>query len=115
MHKIRYITTPAICSIFLLMFMHLTYATTAGSLPNDSECSALANEIIVLEKDLLLKNQLLSHHKELIDKLPPEASANKMKLTSEVFIIAAEREAAQNWLEVKRKKKATECTKSHKK
>ncbi len=92
----------------------MAYANSANSqsntkLDNSSPCRKLDEEIANLEKKLIIKSKLLAHRKLEIEKLPPESTSMKMKLTADTFVTAAENEATQNWIEVKRKEKNSTC------
>jgi GTPase involved in cell partitioning and DNA repair len=75
----------------------------------EDACLTLVKEIAQLEKDLVTKNKTLAKNKLELEKLPPESTSKKMKLTADTFVVAAESEATQNWLVVKRKEKIKNC------
>lgn len=87
----------------VLSFYQWSYADTA------SDCKVINEDISNYEKEFLLTSQQLTARKQEIEKLPPEATSTKMKLTADIFIIAAKKEAAQNWLKVKRDEKSKKC------
>jgi hypothetical protein len=104
MYKIILTTTVTITSI---MIMTLGQMANANSL--NTPCSKLDEEIVNLEKKLIIKSKLLAQRKLEIEKLPPSSTSMKMKLTADTFVTAAENEATQNWIEVKRKEKNSTC------
>jgi valyl-tRNA synthetase len=93
----------------------LIMAIDSNPISKESSCLTINADIKNLEKDLLEKNKLLASRKQEIEKLSPESTAIKMKLTSESFVIAAESETTQNWIEAKKKEKATSCKHYHNK
>jgi len=97
-------------SAFGVIALGLNQFTYANSLNNQSNpCIKLDEEIVNLEKELLLKNKLLALRKQEIEKLPPGSTSMKMKLTSDTFVTAAESEAAQNWIQAKRIERTKTC------
>jgi hypothetical protein len=91
-----------IFTFFLLFFSPISFAATVN-------CANIDSEISNYEKELLHKTQLVKNLKHEMESLSPEATSNKMKLTADIFIASAQQEAAQNWLEAKRKEKSTHC------
>jgi hypothetical protein len=87
----------------ILSFYQRSYAETG------SDCKVINDEITNYEKEFLLNSQLLTTRKQEMEKLSPKATSIKMKLTADIFMIAAKKEAAQNWLKVKRNEKSTKC------
>jgi GTPase involved in cell partitioning and DNA repair len=92
-----------ISSIIGLTPLSIAYA-------KEDACLKLVKEIAQLEKDLVNKNKILAKNKLELEKLPPESTSKKMKLTADTFVVAAESETTQNWLLVKRKEKIKNCT-----
>ncbi len=88
----------------------IVLALTQWSYAKENECIKLDEQIAKLEKELLIKSKLLAHRKMEIEKLPPDSTSKKMKLTAETFVTAAESEANQNWIEIKRKEKNRICS-----
>jgi hypothetical protein len=91
------------CLILLIGFP-LVYADTS------SDCVTIDEEIKNFDKDFVLNSQLLISRKQEMEKLPPEATSTKMKLTADIFMIAAKKEAAQNWLKVKHDERRKNCS-----
>ena len=96
-----------ILSLCVLAIHHQGYADSIQShqkisIADDSDCVTLEKDIKDLEKKYLLYSQLLTKRNQEIEKLPPEASSTKMKLTSVTFMIAAKTETTKNWIKVKR-------------
>jgi GTPase involved in cell partitioning and DNA repair len=91
------------CILIFIFALPLAYA----EITND--CVTLDEEIKNFDKELALNSQLLTGRKQEMEKLPPEATSTKMKLTADVFMIAAKKEAAQNWLKVKHTEKSKKC------
>ncbi|MDD4972709.1 MAG: hypothetical protein PHY93_00080 [Bacteriovorax sp.] len=85
MNKIVSTTLASIFSLIFLTIHQWSYADTG------SDCVALNEEISNFEKDFLLNSQLLISRKQEIEKLPPEATSTKMKLTADIFMIAAKK------------------------
>ena len=114
MNKIILAITISTSSLIVLGLNQLSCATTTNSQKKissskDTSCAKLDEEILNLEKDLLIKSKLLASRKQEIEKLPPESTSIKMKLTADTFVTAAESEASQNWIEIKRKEKSRSC------
>ncbi len=97
----------SIITLFLSNVIGL--APLSHAFAKDDACLKIVKEIAQLEKDLLIKNKILAKNKLELEKLPTESTSKKMKLTADTFVVAAESETAQNWLEVKRKEKNKIC------
>lgn len=104
MNKLLTIITLSISNFFGLAPLYPAFA-------KDDPCLKIVKEIAQLEKDLLVKNKILAKNKLELEKLPTESTSKKMKLTADTFVVAAESETTQNWLEVKRKEKIKICGK----
>ena len=114
MNKIILAITISTSSLIVLGLNQSSWASTANSQKKNSSsivssCAKLNEEITNLEKDLSLKSKLLARRKQEIEKLPSESTSIKMKLTADTFVTAAESEATQNWIEIKRKEKNRSC------
>ena len=96
----------------ILLMITIFFSNVIGfAFAKDDPCLKIVKEIAQLEKDLLVKNKILAKNKLELEKLPTESTSKKMKLTADTFVVAAESETTQNWLEVKRKEKIKICGK----
>ena len=114
MNKFFLIFAASTVSVIALGLIQFTFANSldyqASNLSaKDNPCTKLDEEIVKLEKELLFKNKLLARRKQEIEKLPPESTSMKMKLTSDTFVTAAESETTQNWIEAKRIERSKTC------
>jgi GTPase involved in cell partitioning and DNA repair len=98
MNKLIFNITLLISTIFII---NKAYAET--------KCKKLNEEISILEKELVNKSKLLLLRKHELENLPADSTSIKMKLTADTFVIAAESETTQNWIESKRKEKHRSC------